>query len=203
VALISFKVVGRQEYNNVIGNRLNNNISGVLSMKVILQELKPQVTQVLFDMILEIDAGENGFVNSLKANDHDEFMKLLIKNYEYSKGINLPNNIVPQTIYWLYIDNKPVGYGKLRDYLNDQLKDHGGHIGYTIRPSERAKGYGKFILRELIKEAKLKNIEEVLLTCNESNIPSRRVIEHNKGQLIQNLNGRCKYIIKTETTDLV
>lgn len=170
-------------------------------MKINLQALKPQANQDIFDMVQEIGEGENGFGNSLKANDLEEFQNILIKNDEYSKGINLPNHIVPQTIYWLYIDLKIVGYGKLRHYLNDQLKVHGGHIGYIIRPSERMKGFGKHILNELVKEAKLKNIKEVLLTCNESNVASRRVIEHNNGRLIQVVDGICTYIIKTESND--
>lgn len=148
-------------------------------------------------MVQEIGEGENGFGNSLKANDLEEFQSQLLKNYEYSKGINLSTNLVPQTIYWLFIDDKPVGYGKLRDYLNEVLKEHGGHIGYTIRPSARNKGYGKIILEKLIEEAKRKKIEEALITCQETNIRSRRVIEHNNGQLIDNANGRCKYIIRT------
>jgi predicted acetyltransferase len=38
-----------------------------------------------------------------------------------SEGINLEPQYVPQTTYWLYIDGKPVGYGKLRHYLNESL----------------------------------------------------------------------------------
>lgn len=57
----------------------------------------------------------------------------------------------------------------------------GGHIGYVIRPTERQKGYGNLILHELIKEANRMNIENVLLTCDEDNTPSSKIIEINKG----------------------
>ncbi|MGM1045119.1 MAG: GNAT family N-acetyltransferase [Bacillota bacterium] len=56
---------------------------------------------------------------------------------------------------------------------------HGGHIGYVIRPSERSKGYGKLLLKQLISMAKDKQISKVLLTCDEDNAASRRIIESN------------------------
>ncbi|MFC3746986.1 GNAT family N-acetyltransferase [Paenibacillus sp. GCM10012306] len=105
---------------------------------------------------------------------------------------------VPQTTYWLLINSRPVGIGKLRHYLNDDLRRSGGHIGYTIRPSERGKGYGRIILNELIKAAKQKEIRELLLTCNELNISSRKVIEANSGRLQNFENGKCTYIISVE-----
>lgn len=165
-------------------------------MKVHLKELQPIEEQNVFEMVLEIGEGENGFGNSLKARNLEEFRETLMKNNEYSRGINIRENFVPQTTYILFIDGYPVGYGKLRHYLNEILKEHGGHIGYTIRPSERGKGYGNLILTEIIKKAVEMRIKEVLLTCNEGNKPSRRVIEYNKGQLLELNNGRCKYMIK-------
>lgn len=166
-------------------------------MNITLRAIQPTEGQAIFDMILEIDEGENGFVNSLKAKDRAEFDQLILKNYEYSQGIQLAKNHVPQTIYFLYINGYPVGYGKLRHYLNDLLKVHAGHVGYSIRPSERGKGYGSLILSEIIKKANEMNIEEVLLTCYEVNSTSRKVIEHNRGQLVETNNGKCKYIIRT------
>jgi predicted acetyltransferase len=167
-------------------------------MKVYLKELQPIEEYDVFQMVDEIGEGENGFGNSLWARNEEDFREFLTKNYEYSKGMNLRPNFVPQTIYFLFVDGQPVGYGKLRHYLNEALKEHGGHIGYTIRPSERGKGYGNVILAEIVKKAQEMNIREVLLTCNEGNFRSRKVIEHNKGLLIELKNGRCKYVIKLD-----
>ena len=80
-------------------------------------------------------------------------------------------------MFWLIIDGRPVGVGKLRHYLNDSLMTVGGHIGYSIRPTERGKGYGNLILKELLKKAREKGIADVLVTCREDNIRSRKVIE--------------------------
>ncbi len=126
----------------------------------------------------------------------EEFQGFIKKSRDESLGINLPPHYVPQTVYWLVIDEKPIGIGKLRSYLNDSLRKIGGHISYTNRPSERGKGYGKIILDELLKKAKEKGIKEVLLTCDESNIFSRKIIEAYNGDLADIDQGKCRYWIR-------
>lgn len=135
----------------------------------------------IYNMIREIGEGENGFVNSLYTNDMQDFKEKLKHYSDMSKGINLPEGLVPQTIYWFYVDDRPIGYGKLRHYLTEKLLEHGGHIGYVIRPSERRKNYGKFALKELLQKAREIGIQEVLLTCDEANVASRKIIEANNG----------------------
>lgn len=165
------------------------------TMKVILKELSIYDGIDIFAMIKEIGAGENGFINGGYHIGYSEFKSYLQGNLEMAYGTNLSSRYVPQTTYWLYINEKPVGIGKLRHYLNESLKEVGGHISYTIRPSERRKGYGKLLLRELLKEAKRKNITEVFITCIESNISSRKVIEANNGILHDIFHGICRYWI--------
>jgi len=164
---------------------------------MVLQELTVHEPKEIQDMILEIGPGENGFVNSLCTADETVFHEKLLRNYEMARGLNMEAQLVPQTIYWLYIEGYPVGYGKLRHALNDNLLEHGGHIGYTIRPSCRNKGFGKLMLRELLRKANEINIEKVLLTCDESNIPSRRIIEASDGILAGIKEGTCKYWVST------
>ncbi|MCX7709725.1 MAG: GNAT family N-acetyltransferase [Clostridia bacterium] len=160
-------------------------------MIIELKELSMDDGKDIFDMIKEIGPGENGYTNTGYDMDYQSFSGYLQMNSDMAKGINLQPQFVPQTMYWLFVDKKPVGAGKLRDHLNDNLKKNGGHIGYTIRPSERGKGYGVLILRELLKKAKEKGIEEVLITCRESNIASRKVIEHNGCELVEINNQQC------------
>lgn len=165
-------------------------------MQIELKELSKNDGLDIFEMIKEIGPGENGFSNSGYEMKIEEFPEYLDKQIGYSKGIGLEPQWIPQTVFWLFIDSKPIGIGKLRHYLNDDLRKYGGHIGYCIRPSERGKGYGNIILREVLKKAKEIGIEEVLITCNEDNIPSRKVIEENGG-VLKEFNGvKCKYWIK-------
>jgi predicted acetyltransferase len=58
----------------------------------------------------------------------------------------------------------------------------GGHIGYLIRPSERLHGYGKEMLRLGLQKARQFGLTRVLVTCDENNISSQKVIEYNGGR---------------------
>lgn len=160
-----------------------------------LKELTPQVNHDIYDMIHEIGSGENGFINSLYCENIETLQLTLERNHQMAAGIDLPEGYVPQTLYWLYVNDVPVGYGKLRHYLNANLLEQGGHIGYVIRPSERGKGYGKLILQELLNKAREKQIPEVLLTCETDNIVSRRIIESTRGRLSDITKGIYKYWI--------
>lgn len=153
----------------------------------------------VFDMLYEIGPGENGFRNSGYNIEYADFPKYLKSQVDMSKGIGIDlARYVPQTIHWLFVDGRPVGVGKLRDRLNDFLRSVGGHIGYSIRPTERGKGYGNLILEELMKKALKKGIAEVLVTCDQDNILSRKVIEHNGGRLEDiSEEGECRYWITT------
>lgn len=165
-------------------------------MEVELRALILEDGKDIYDMLQKMGPGENGFENSGYDISYVEFQQYLERNSKMSMGIGLNSNQVPQTMYWLFIDGKPVGIGKLREYLTEALLKMGGHIGYSIIPNERGKNYGTMILRELLKEAEKKKITEVLLTCNESNIPSRKVIEINGGELENIVEGKCRYWIR-------
>mgnify|MGYP002236365423 FL=1 len=41
----------------------------------------------------------------------------------------------------------------LRHHLNDYLLAYGGHIGYSVRPSERKNGYASQMLRLTLEKA--------------------------------------------------
>jgi len=166
-------------------------------MVVELRELSLDDGMDIFEMIREIGPGENGFMNSGYDIAYTEFPEYLRGHVDMAKGVGIDlTRYVPQTRYWLFVDGRPVGIGKLRPCLNADLRRIGGHIGYTIRPSERGKGYGNLILRELVKKARERGVEEVLLTCSEDNSRSRKVIEHNGGELQDISEGECRYWIR-------
>lgn len=76
-----------------------------------------------------------------------------------------------------------LGVAKLRHMLTPTLEDIGGHIGYSIRPSERGKGYGTLILALTLERARELGLSRVLLTCDTDNTRSARVIMRNGGVL--------------------
>lgn len=73
-------------------------------------------------------------------------------------------------------DCKIVGIINIRLALNERLRNTAGNIGYSIRPTERNKGYSKVGLYLALKECTKHNMEEVLLSCNRKNIASSKTI---------------------------
>ncbi len=69
-----------------------------------------------------------------------------------------------------------VGMIDIRHRLNDYLLAYGGHIGYSVRKSERCKGYATQMLTQALDIAKTLGIDKVLLTCNRDNAASAATI---------------------------
>lgn len=115
-------------------------------------------------------------------------------------GLNLPEGWVP-AIQFVAFDEEgqAVGFLNLRLRLNDDLLNQGGHIGYSIRPSQRGQGYAKEALRLGLLECPRKNLHRVLITCSETNIASRQVILANGGQLEDVRQGTERYWIELDS----
>lgn len=80
-------------------------------------------------------------------------------------------------------DDKVVGIIDYRHPLTPFLLKYGGNIGYSVRPDERRKGYATQMLGLLLPICKTYGEEKVLLTCDQTNIASRRTIVNNGGVL--------------------
>jgi predicted acetyltransferase len=96
-----------------------------------------------------------------------------------------PPDMVPDSTFLCVrvSDNKLVGMVNIRHTLNGFLLRHGGHIGYSIRRSERRKGYAKEQLRLALLECGRLGIKNVLITCDQDNEGSRRTILSARGVL--------------------
>ena len=90
---------------------------------------------------------------------------------------------MPATALWLVDNGEFIGSLSLRHRLNENLLKMGGHIGYSIRPSARKRGYGTKILELALPIAKSLGIDKVLVTCDDDNTGSAKIIEKNGGVL--------------------
>ncbi len=96
----------------------------------------------------------------------------------------VPDELVPATQY-IFVresDDKIVGMLQIRHYFNAFLEQYGGHIGYSVAPSERRKGYASQMLQMSLPKCKELGIQRVLVTCLDDNEASRRTILKNGGK---------------------
>lgn len=124
---------------------------------------------------------------------------IIQKSRDYENGVNMKPGYVKATTLWLIDNNQFIGEINIRHELTDYLLNYGGHIGYEIRYSMRNKGYGtKMLLMTLPYCKEVLKLQKVLITCDDDNIGSAKVIEKNGG-IMENvvINDIDRGIVKT------
>lgn len=160
-----------------------------------LKSLSAHDGQKIYEMLQEIEANENGFSNDANGMTYSEFESWIKQAHELDNGINMPDWMVPQSSYWLFNNDLPIGIGRIRHCLNDSLRETGGHIGYAIRPSERGKGYGTVLLALLMEKSKQLDISQLQVGAEAYNIQSNKIIMRNGGVFTRESNGKNFYRI--------
>ena len=112
----------------------------------------------------------------------ENFDAFIARSIQHKDRTKLVAGRVPNTDFWLIDNEEFVGRLNLRYELDADLLKFGGHIGYEVRPSRRKQGYGTRMLRLGLEKAQAAGIHRVLVTCDENNIGSKKIIEHNGGQ---------------------
>ncbi len=86
-------------------------------------------------------------------------------------------------------DGRLLGIINIRYRLNDYLLREGGHIGYSVRPTERRKGYATAMLKMALDRCRALGLKRVLITCDKQNTGSARAIQKNGGVLENEITG--------------
>jgi predicted acetyltransferase len=92
-----------------------------------------------------------------------------------------PLGHVPSTHLWWVDGAEFLGRVQVRHRLNPFLRDIGGHVGYHVVASERRRGHATAMLAATLPVAAELGLDCLLITCDETNVGSRKVIEANGG----------------------
>ncbi len=149
---------------------------------ILIRPTSEYVSQIAQYRQAFLDAGDSmdGCGPLRRIEDPHEYVKLC-KDYESTKEVSA--RLVPATQF-LFIrksDNQLVGMIQVRHRFNDYLEKYAGHIGYSVRPSERRKGYAKQMLRMALPYCCEIGLDKVLITCLDGNIGSEKTILANGG----------------------
>ena len=130
-----------------------------------------------------IDGGAMGSATVDELREPETFAAWVRMLIDHERGRNVPDEMVASTTRWIAVDGRLVGFLSIRHDLSEFLRELGGHIGFAIRPSERRRGYATAATALALTECRRLGIDPVLITCDDTNLASRRVIERNGGVL--------------------
>ena len=109
-----------------------------------------------------------------------EMMQILSNE---AKGVNMAPGRVQNSMLYGFVGGEIVGRLSVRHVLNDYLRKRGGHIGYAVAPRFRNKGYATEMMRQGIDFCRRLVLTEIMVTCLDTNVPSRKIIENFGGRL--------------------
>lgn len=100
--------------------------------------------------------------------------------------IPVPEGHVHMDLYWITDGDEVVGFVSLRHELDDWLRQFGGNIGSSVRPTRRRQGYARTGLALALDRARELGLERVMVSCDDENPGSYRTIE-GAGGVLENI----------------
>ncbi|MGI6509196.1 MAG: GNAT family N-acetyltransferase [Erysipelotrichaceae bacterium] len=142
----------------------------------------PQYEQAYIESIKQIELGNIKKHDMMFLNPKEkDVVKIFAEKRDQSK---LPEHYVPSYNLFAVDGDRFIGVINIRVRLTDNLLRYGGHIGYAVHPKYWRMGYGKKLLKLGLGYArKIIQEDKILLTCDDDNVGSCKIIEANKGIL--------------------
>ena len=174
---------------------VKNNITmkkrGTLMNDIVLKRPSPKYIEA-------IESYKQAFLNAKSSMDGTGSLRESKTALDWIEGLKhmenprtCPEDKVSSSTYLAIrkTDHVLVGIIDLRHHINHPiLSVWGGHIGYSVHPEERRKGYAKGMLGEVLEIAKTRGLSKVLITCDEDNVASLRTIKSQGGVFESNVS---------------
>jgi predicted acetyltransferase len=164
-----------------------------------LGELAAEGNSHYLDLVLAAEPGFPGTQYTLETLTSPE---TFAEFCAYTTALEDPRTPRPAawvtgTYLWMVDGDEVAGRISLRHVLTPWLREVGGHIGYAVRPSARRRGHATRALALMLPIAAEHGIDPVLVTCDDTNVASRKVIEANGGVLEDNRGGKLRFWVPT------
>ncbi len=141
-----------------------------------IERLHTDHERAVADFIAEFAAANEERIPACFRPADGSFADTVEQFAKHERGEGLPDGWVPSSSRFLFDGERILGVLNLRHWLTDSLLQFGGHVGYSVRPSERRKGYGTQLLKHAMTMAREREIERILITCASDNLASAGVI---------------------------
>ena len=139
-------------------------------------QLGPEHEAALRDFVAELAAHGETDIHGFFGEPEWTHAETVAAFTRWSCG-DPPPGWVPSTTSFLVDGARILGVSNFRHWLTPHLLEHGGHVGYTVRPSERGRGHAPRLLRDAARRARRMGLERLLVACDSGNLASARVIE--------------------------
>lgn len=116
------------------------------------------------------------------VTDADRPWTEILAHWETERTQALPGRVTADYLVG-EVDGVIVGRVSIRHELNDALREVGGHVGYAVGPEFRRRGYATAMLAQSLELLAARGVEQVLVTCDDTNLASAAVIERCGGVL--------------------
>ena len=140
--------------------------------------------------------GTGGLDRFVDSGDYEGWLEKLSMDYT-----RIPDEKrVPARTYFLVreSDSRIVGMINIRLALNERLSHYGGNIGYSIRPTERGKGYNNINLYLGLKVCRKYGIERIFMDADLENPASWKTMEAFGGVRVReyydDVNAHCTVV---------
>lgn len=136
----------------------------------------------------EIRAYRQEMLDALSSMDgtgtlrrHENPADWLAMNDRFANRDTVPEGWVQSTQFVCLRGERLVGMIQVRHAFNDYLRDYAGHIGYSVRPSDRRKGVAAWMLGAVLPYCRQIGLQQVMVACEPDNPGSSRTILKNGG----------------------
>ncbi len=133
--------------------------------------------------IEEFNASGEALVPWILESVEDDFSAYVERLNSLAVDVGNDQGRVANSSFWLLDGTQIVAVSNMRHQLTPALLEYGGHIGYSVRPSRRGRGFAKLILRLTLERLRKFGVERARITCDKDNVASAAVIVANGGVL--------------------